>query len=168
MYEVLTGTKPYNDYTNTIIQDAKISFCVIYGRPHFFILVEDNQNQTVKVAFSYVPESTHKYITEEQGNSLDGYNPFTTSKSYVVDAEILTNKYIRLFKKNCNNWSFNLYPEFNKYNILTIIPREVKHEPERERKEEGKEPGKRRGVKKDIITDCIGYSLHHYNKVKKM
>lgn len=166
MYEVLKGTTSYR--VPTVIQDAKISFCMIYGRPHFFILVEDNQNPEVKVAFSYVPESTHKSITERQGNSLDGYNPFTTSKSYVVDAERLTNKYIRLFHKKCNNWKFNLYPKFNKYNLLTIIPREVKREPEREPKEEEKETGKRRGVKKDIIIDCIGYSLHHYNKSKKM
>jgi hypothetical protein len=173
MYEVLTGATPYNDYTSKIIPDAKISFCMIYGRPHFFILVEDNTDKTVKVAFSYVPESTKKYIDTGKGNSLDGYNPFTTSNSldgynpfttsnsYVVNAEELTNKYIRLFQKNCKNWKFKKYKKFNRYNVLTIIPREVELEPEREPE---REAGKRSGVKKDIIIDCIGYSLHHYKK----
>ena len=150
MYEILTDTKPI-EYLKKIMNNAKISFCVIYGRPHFFILVENTQKPYDKVAFSYVPESTKKYIDTGKGNSIDGYSPFITSKSYVVDTCKLTVnepsiRFIRLFHKKCNNWKFNLYPEFNKYNVLSIIPRKL-HD--------------------NIITDCVGYSWHHYVNAKQ-
>ena len=118
-------------------------------RPHFFILVEKD-NCDKKFAFSYVPESvinaSNYNINEtkfrEDGfsyKSLIGYIFLLFSKSYLIETWKLTDKFIRLKTKKINNWSFNDHlDKFNTYNVLSIVP-----------------------IFK--ITDCIGYSLYHYN-----
>ncbi len=146
-YELLKCTANYND--NIKIQNGKISFCMIYGRPHVFILVEDD---TTQIAYSYVPQSTYTHITDKYKNldnytyingddigALFGYIPFVFSKSYIVDTWKLTDKFVRLQTKPVSEWQFERYDIFDTYNVFSIIPYFG-------------------------ITDCIGYSRHCYQK----
>jgi hypothetical protein len=117
---------------------------MIYGRPHVFILVEDD---TTQIAYSYVPQSTYTHITTKYKNldnytyineALFGYIPFVFSKSYIVDTWKLTDKFVRLQTKPVSEWHFERYEMFDTYNIFSIIPYFG-------------------------ITDCIGYSRHCYH-----
>ena len=117
------------------------------SRPHVFIMVEDD---ATRIAFSYVPHSTYAYITNtytdaethrfmygDDNSALLGYIPFMFSKSYIVDTWKLTDKFVRLHTKPISEWYFERYEMFDIYNVLSIIPYFG-------------------------ITDCIGYSWHHY------
>ena len=136
-------------YDNVVIRNGTISVCKIYDRFHYFILVQDKHHT---VAFSYVPQSTYTYLDNTYKNSiyikfidddtnydaLFGYIPVVFSKSHVVDTWKLTDKYTTLFSKKVARWKFKQHPEFHTYNIFSVIPFLG-------------------------VTDCIGYSMHHYN-----
>ena len=150
LVEKLKCTANYDD-DNLKIKNGKISFCVIHDRPHFFILVEDKHTQ---IAFSYVPLSSYDFILlkykdydkckhtykydDVSTQWVDGYLPWKITDSYITDTWKLTDKFVRLKTKNIKKWRFNQYPEFESYNVLSVIPYFG-------------------------VTDCIGYSLHHYN-----
>lgn len=156
--EKLICTKNITD--DTFISEGRISFCI--KGIHTFILVESGSYQgdswepnatNVKLAFSYVPNSTIKYLENFYGSCLDnhtfikdnrfsiskylGYIFFLFSKSHVVDTWKLTDKFIRIKTKPIKNWSFQRQSQFKTYNVLSIIPFFG-------------------------ISDCIGYSCHHY------
>jgi hypothetical protein len=133
---------------------GRMSFCMVAYRPHYFILLEEGTykgNEFKKkdggkqFTFSYVPESVvraDRYGPKENKfregamdpSSLDGYNPFTVSKSYIFDSWKFTNDYLRLYSVPITNWRFKDYNDkFNRYNVLAVVPF-------------------------NGITDCIGYS----------
>ena len=150
--EVLTCNASYSD--DITIRSGRMSFCMIYGRPHFFILVEETDTRVKKkdrkrIAFSYVPESSYLFLKNKYENAVpfkykedvndwvSGYLLWKITDSYVLDSYMLTDQFVRLKSKKIKNWSFQRYPEFSKYNVATVIP---------------------------IcgVTDCIGYSSYHY------
>lgn len=155
LVEKLKCTANYDD-ENLKIRNGKISLCVIHDRPHFFILVEDKNTQ---IAFSYLPEMSYDYILskykdydkskhtykddkddifDKKEQWIDGYFPWKITDSYIADTWKLTDKFVRLKTKSIKKWRFNEYPEFKLYNVLSVIPYFG-------------------------VTDCMGYSLHHYN-----
>jgi len=146
--DTLKCTANYTD--GVIFNNGTMTFCAVYGRPHFFILVEDQDNT---IAFSYVPQSTHQFIEYAYRDSilykykpttdskdldtLSGYNPIAFTASHVVDTWKLTDKFVRLFKKDFIKWGYRPYTDLNTYNVFSFIPYLG-------------------------VTDCIGYSLRHF------
>lgn len=175
--EQLNCTHNYSDYDihKKDIQGitGRISYCMIKNSPHFFILIEKGSYTNecfnpsvspVRVAFSYVPNSTHNFIsnlysTKKKDYSVKeiikdakcskklinkislltyiGYILFFFTDSFVIDTWKLTNDFVRLKSKPVTNWKFNRYYQFNIYNAISVIPYFG-------------------------ITDCIGYSNYHY------
>lgn len=158
-FETLECTANYAD--GVIFNNGTMTFCTVYGRPHFFILVEDDDNT---IAFSYVPQSTHQFIEDtyrdstsytyiykptsgsDDPDTLSGYNPISFTNSYVVDSWKLTDKYVRLFTKKFTKWRYRPYTDLNMYNVFSFIPYYIG------------------GFG---ITDCIGYSMRHYIDCKQ-
>lgn len=128
---------------------------------HWFILVESGKyindvfvaDDKKRVAFSYVPAPTKRYITNKYNanpnkfefvydendsdiTTLWGY--IAVTKSYVIYTWKLTDEYIIIKSKPVKKWKFHRFPEFSLYNIFSLIPWFG-------------------------ITDCIGYSNHHYH-----
>jgi hypothetical protein len=145
--DTLKCTANYTD--DVIFNNGIMTFCAVYGRPHFFILVEDQDNT---IAFSYVPKSTQDFIAKTytdaddsirkykptvDSDTLSGYNPIAFTTSHVVDTWKLTDKFVRLFKKDFIKWRYRPYDDLNMYNVFSFIPYFG-------------------------ITDCIGYSLRHF------
>ena len=131
--------KHHQNYDDDItFKNATMSFCKIYGRMHFFLLVKDKRHE---IAFSYVPQSTKTYLDNKTSEyaALFGYIPFIFSKSYVVNTSELTDKYTVLMTKKVKRWRFQRLEQFHIYNVFSVIPYFG-------------------------VTDCIGYSLHIYNE----
>ena len=151
----------YN-YDDVYIKKGRISFCKNTKGLHWFILVESGKyikdvfvaDDKKRVAFSYVPAPTKRYITNKYNvnskknefvydendsaiTTLWGYIAFVFTKSYVIDTWKLTDEYIIIKSKPVKKWKFHRFPEFNTYNILSVIPWFG-------------------------ITDCIGYSNYHF------
>ena len=145
------------------IKRGRMSYCRMNGSLHWFILVETGRyssnafspDDKIRMAFSYVPRQTNVYIKKKYKHAddftfiesnddstlstLSGYNPFHFTKSYVVDTWKMTNKCVIVASKPMRNWTFHRFKKFNRYNILTVVPYFG-------------------------ITDCIGYSNHHFQK----
>jgi hypothetical protein len=145
-FEILKCTANYDD--NIRFKNGTMSFCAVHGRPHYFILVEDAKNT---IAFSYVPQSTKTFIdktysgveskykqTPNDFSSLIGYIPIAFSKSHIVDTWKLTDRFVRLDSKPFKRWRFHPYSELKTYNVFSVVPYLG-------------------------VTDCIGYSMRHYN-----
>jgi len=145
--DTLKCTANYADFVK--FRSGTMTFCTVYGRPHFFILVEDQYNT---IAFSYVPQSTQDFIAKTytdaddsirkykptvDSDTLSGYSPIAFTSSHVVDTWKLTDKFVRLFKKDFIKWRYRPYDDLNMYNVFSFIPYFG-------------------------ITDCIGYSLCHF------
>ena len=144
------------------IRKGRMTYCQIASSYHWFILVESGKykcdkfipDNKIRVAFSYVPNATHKYIKNKYNNKPDfifekipsdtdittlvGYLPFLFTKSHVLDTWKLTDEYTVIKSQPIRNWKFNRFPEFSLYNIFSLVPLFG-------------------------ITDCIGYSNYHYD-----
>ena len=153
----------HNIKDNPKIKHGRMSYCRIACSPHWFILVESGKydkctnefypDGKTNVAFSYVPKQTNEYIktkykgqpdfkfftqTEDSDlSTLAGYILFYFTKSYVLDTWKLTDKYVVVDSKPVYKWKYKRFPEFNRYNVISFFPYFG-------------------------ITDCIGYSNHHY------
>ena len=151
----------HNICDNVIIKRGRMSYCQIAGSYHWFILVESGKykhghfiaNGKQTIAFSYVPDATYNYVNEKYNNKPDflfvksnrdadvttlvGYSPFLFTTSHVLDTWKLTEKYTVVKTRPIDNWSYSRFPEFKIYNIFSIVPWLG-------------------------ITDCLGYSNHHY------
>lgn len=154
------------DIADTVsVECGRMSICKISNAPHYFIYVESGQygsdgdwsNVSEKpkrnCAFSYVPDSTWLYIettytsptdgtrtfleTEIPLESYLGYIPLLWTTSHVIDTWKLTNSFVRILSRPIRNWTFRRFPEIDTYNVFSVVPYFG-------------------------ITDCIGYSWHHY------
>ena len=149
--------------TDVVIEHGQMTYCRIASSWHWFILVESGQynecnrfcpDDKIRVAFSYVPQRSYEYITDKYKDhedysfikspedssisTLSGYNPFSFTKSHVIDTWKLTDEYIVVKSKPVHMWKYNRYSKlFSRYNILSVFPY-------------------------CGITDCIGYSNHHF------
>ena len=165
--ENLFCTHNFND--EFIVKRGRISFCMIAYSPHFFVIVESGKyknnvfvkDNKITTAFSYVPNSTYSYIGKKYKNqnekifykssqddsltTLSGYNPLSFTPSYIVDTWKLTDRFIRLKSKSIKKWKYYRFQNFNTYNVFSIIPYN------------------KICNNTDVITDCIGYSIFHYN-----
>ena len=150
----------HNIIDDLVIKRGRMSYCQIATSPHWFILVEAGRYTygafiptDTAVAFSYVPDATFNYINAKYMGTTDfvfkhspsdsdvttlvGYLPFLFTTSHVVDTWKLTDKYTVIQTRSVKNWSYRRFPEFRLYNIYSCIPWLG-------------------------ITDCIGYSNHHW------
>jgi hypothetical protein len=146
---------------NVTVESGRLSYCRISKSPHWFIMVESGTyvgssftpDEQIRLAFSYVPSPTYEYIQRKyadgqtkfylQGDESDiltlyGYLPFLFTDAYVIDTWKLTDEYISIFSKPVTDWKFERFSEYDTYNIFSFVPW-------------------------NGITDCIGYSAHHYN-----
>ena len=147
------------------IERGRMSYCRNAVSWHWFIMVESGSYQRgvfypddkIRVAFSYVPNRTFEYINDKYDgkqdfeffidkrdsnlDTLSGYNLFLFTQSHVIDTWKLTDQFVRQKSRRIKDWRFHRRPEYNRYNILSVIPFSV-------------------GCGK--ITDCIGYSNIHY------
>jgi hypothetical protein len=151
----------HNIIDDVIIQRGRMSYCQIASSPHWFILVESGKyrcgafipNYKKIIAFSYVPDATYNYINDKYKDKTDflfikspgdsvvttlvGYLPFLFTTSHVLDTWKLTDEYTVIKTQPVKNWSYRRFPEFKLYNLLSLVPWFG-------------------------ITDCIGYSNHHF------
>jgi hypothetical protein len=164
MHQQLKCTHNVNDIVAGNEICGRLTFARIFGSYHWFIMVESGKYKRTRfipskekrvVAFSYVPDATLRYINEkymgraelvffkspgdELLSTLVGYLPFLFTQSRVLDTWKLTDKYITIASKPVHSWRFQRFPQFRVYNICSLVPFLG-------------------------ITDCIGYSTHHYNQ----
>jgi hypothetical protein len=146
------------------IRCGRMSICKISNAPHYFVYIESGHygsdgnwaanasEPRLNCAFSYVPDSTWRYIetvyplptaahtfcdTDIPLETYLGYIPLLWTKSHVIDTWKLTSSFVRIMSRPIRNWTFRRFPEFDTYNVFSVIPYFG-------------------------ITDCIGYSWHHY------
>jgi hypothetical protein len=126
------------------VKQGKMSYCMVAYRPHFFLLIEDESHSPNHYyAFSYVPQSVKEWIGDNLVNNTSGYYPWAFTKSHVVNSSHLQiESFIRLKTIEIQNWKYKRFREFHTYNVFSLIPYFG-------------------------ITDCIGYSNHHYDYAKR-